>query len=175
MLHSLLPSGRLGEGFPFLHGFYFERVIVGYTNDSETLAGWDRVAECESVYFMDRATNADLDFSLAFVVSWDAEIDVCHLSFTLLDIESSVRLQLVSLFLHPEEDEYEDDTDNHSNDGEEEIVTDGIAEANAAPSEANEEVDEIANGEERQAAAEVHGVAVNTAEVGHIEIDIYVG
>ena len=170
----LLPSGRLGGGFPFLHRFYFQRAVVGDFENFHALAGWDRVAECESVYFMDRATDADLDFSLAFVVSWDAEIDVCHLSLALLDIESSVRLQLVSLFLHPEEEKYENNADNHSNDGEEEIVTDGIAEANTAPSEANKEVDEIANGEERQAAAEVHGVAVNTAEVGHVEIDIHV-
>ena len=170
----LLPSGRLGGGFPFLHCFYFQRAVVGHFENFHALAGWDRVAECESVYFMDRATDADLDFSLAFVVSWDAEIDVCHLTLTLLDIESSVRLQLVSLFLHPEEDEYEDDADNHSNDCEEEIVADGVAEADAAPSETNEEVDEVANGEERQAAAEVHGVAVNTAEVGHVEIDIHV-
>ena len=168
------PLGEAGRGFPFLHRFYFQRAVVGHFENFYAFAGWDRVAESESVYFMDRATDADLDFSLAFVVSWDAEINVCHLSLTLLDIESSVRLQLVSLFLHPEEDEYEEDADNHSNDCEEEIVADGVAEADAAPSETNEEVDEVANGEERQAAAEVHGVAVNTAEVGHVEIDIHV-
>ena len=168
----LLPSGRLGGGF--LHCFDFQRAVVGHFENFYAFAGWDRVAESESVYFMDRATDADLDFSLAFVVSWDAEINVCHLSLTLLDIESSVRLQLVSLFLHPEEEEYEDYANDDSNDGEEEIVADGVAEADAAPSETNEEVDEVANGEERQAAAEVHGVAVNTAEVGHVEIDIHV-
>ena len=86
----LLPSGRLGGGF--LHCFDFQRAVVGHFENFYAFAGWDRVAECESVYFMDRATDADLDFSLAFVVSWDAEINVCHLSLTLLDIESSVRL-----------------------------------------------------------------------------------
>ena len=170
----LLPSGRLGGGFPFLHCFDFQCAVVGDFENFHALAGWDRVAECESVYFMDRATDADLDFSLAFVVSWDAEIDVCHLSLALLNIESSVRLQLVSLFLHPEEEKDENDAYDHSNDCEEEIVADGVAEADAAPSETNEEVDEVANGEERQAAAEVHGVAVNAAEVGHVEIDIHV-
>ena len=166
------PLGEAGRGL--LYCFDFQRAVVGHFENFHALAGWDRIAECESVYFMDRATDADLDFSLAFIVSWDAEIDVCHLSLALLDIESSVRLQLVSLFLHPKEDEYEDDADNHSNDSEEEIVADGVAEADAAPSETNEEVDEVANGEERQAAAEVHGVAVNTAKVGHVEIDIHV-
>ena len=168
------PLGEAGRGFPFLHRFYFQRAIVGHFEYFHALAGWNWVAESESIYFMDRATDADLDFSLAFVVPRDAEIDVCHLTLTLLDIESSVRLQLVSLFLHPEEEEYEEDADNHSNDSKEEIVADGVAEADAAPSETNEEVDEVANGEKRQAAAEVHSVAVNTAKVGHVEIDIHV-
>ena len=91
---------------------------------------------------MNRTIDTNLYLAGSLMIGRDAKIDIHRLAYTVFDVESTVVLQLLGLLLDEEEHQHECHTDQQGDKGEQPFVLNRSTEANATPTETDDEVDE---------------------------------
>ena len=81
-----------------------------------------------------------------------AQVDTGCLPHTIADAEGAIGLQAQYHAEHQHEDSHEDQTADEAGQHQQSLVVDDGCEADAAPAEAEEEVDEVAQREQREDA-----------------------
>ena len=109
---------------------------------------------------MDRAVDTDLDLAGSSVLPGNAQIDISGLSHTFANVEVAALLQTQQCTQHDDEDGHKDKSADESHQHEQTFALNGGSEADSAPSEPQEEVDEVAQGEQREDAGRTQGAFV---------------
>ena len=129
------------------------------------------VGDCGKL--MNGAVQADLHLSLSGTLAGNAQINLACFVEALVDVDGAVGLQALCLFANEEEEAYKANAYYDGNDIEQPFLSDEVAERNARPAEAEEEIDDAAHGEEREAASKVHGVAVEVVAKTKVEVVVH--
>ena len=168
---------RIAESSPIrgkLEGAYAQRLSVDDFDHTHLLSRGNGFAVGEGIDFVEGSVDRNLHLALAGILAGDAQIDVGCSALTVLDVEGAVGFKPLHLLLDEEEHPDEQAADGHAHQHEQQGTGDKAVETDACPSKADEEVDHVADGEERNGAAHVHRVAVHVAEVGRVEVHVHV-
>ena len=101
---------------------------------------------------MDTTVDADLHFAGSSMSSGNAQVDAGGLAYAVGDAEGSVSLEAHDHSEHQHEDGDEDEAADEAGQHQQPLAVDDGCEADAAPAEAEEEVDEVAQREQREDA-----------------------
>ena len=113
-----------------------------------------------------------LYFAAAAALGRDADIDLTDLSHALFDAITAVAFEFHQLPIHYYKCSHHDATAQDGCHGEHEAVLYHAAQANTAPSDAQQEVHRVANRKELYGSAGVHRIAVAISKVGTTSIEV---